>query len=619
MSVTKPKSKSLDQNDSGFVRYWNVLVAYADESHVIHSQKVWIANTATDAGNEPGVSGKWDAAGTGGGGGSTADAITVEKTGTPSFDDVQDHINLSNEIGIISGGIIADAGGLDVSVTNGEGRIRASSLATSILKAFNWSGLSDLTLTDDATNLVYIDYNSGIPILGAATNSPLPTLDEYLSKIVLAIVVTSSGSISSIDNTVRISLGRGGHVERAKVAQLLYSENGKWRANTGIAVFSDGLEIGGQNDFRTAGFQQWGFTVAKTAASASGLANDATTYTASISVDGTPNAISIVGSASQTLQTVIDEINADLSGATASFNATDNGFIKITSDSIGESSTIAITDTDLFGSLTDANGAADTAVPGTDLVGLRNVSGGLGVNDSTGKSRFDVNSTRTRIGNTGLAGRLEIHTGTGNDVVSLFASTLDELHIGEPGAGFTRLKAALEILFDNAGGQQTKLLHDVASERLRVTDVSGAYIAPLDDRDIVPKRYSDENGVWTKYTIAETAFTESATSEDIELFSLAAKQMIEKIVIKHSAAFTGGTLSAFTLSVGIVGDLTKYAAAFDVFQAIGATVFQLSETAGIENFGDSTSIRLAAVSTGDDVVNANTGSVDVWVFTSKLN
>lgn len=82
----------------------------------------------------------------------------------------------------------------------------------------------------------------------------------------------------------------------------------------------------------------------------SGLANDSTAYTATVTVDGVDNSVSIVGSASQTYTTVINEINADLSGATAAITG---GNIVITSDSSDDDSKIVIADTDLFSSLTD--------------------------------------------------------------------------------------------------------------------------------------------------------------------------------------------------------------------------------------------------------------------------
>lgn len=125
--------------------------------------------------------------------------------------------------------------------------------------------------------------------------------------------------------------------------------------------------------------------------------------------------------------------------------------------------------------------------------------------------------------------------------------------------------------------------------------------------------------VWTKYTFSEAAFTAGATSESIELFSLAAAGVIHGVKIKHSTAFTGGGLTAFTVEVGIVGDESKYAQAFNVFQATSNTTFQLSSVLGSENHGAATSIKITARSTGANVSAATAGSVDVWVLTSSPN
>lgn len=119
---------------------------------------------------------------------------------------------------------------------------------------------------------------------------------------------------------------------------------------------------------KTAGSQKWGFSAAKTTASASGLANDSTAYTASIVVDGVAKAISIVGSAAQTLATVISEINTDLgAAAVASLEAVGNGFIKVVSATKGAASSVVINDATLFATLTNANVASEAAVAGTDL------------------------------------------------------------------------------------------------------------------------------------------------------------------------------------------------------------------------------------------------------------
>ncbi len=123
---------------------------------------------------------------------------------------------------------------------------------------------------------------------------------------------------------------------------------------------------------------------------------------------------------------------------------------------------------------------------------------------------------------------------------------------------------------------------------------------------------------WKKFTVLETAFTAAATSESITLFTLAAGEIIHATKIKHSASFTGGTLSAWTMEVGISGVEDKYGSAFDTFQAAADTTFQISSVFGSENHGSGTTILLTARSTDDDVLDATAGSVDVWVLISKV-
>jgi len=99
---------------------------------------------------------------------------------------------------------------------------------------------------------------------------------------------------------------------------------------------------------------------------------------------------------------------------------------------------------------------------------------------------------------------------------------------------------------------------------------------------------------WKKFTVAATAFTAAATTQDIELFRLGSTDIIHGVKIKHSTAFSGGTLSALTLSVGVPfranpdeeaglpADLTKYASPFDAFQTAGKAVFQLTHVLNSE-------------------------------------
>jgi hypothetical protein len=121
---------------------------------------------------------------------------------------------------------------------------------------------------------------------------------------------------------------------------------------------------------------------------------------------------------------------------------------------------------------------------------------------------------------------------------------------------------------------------------------------------------------WVKVTMGFADFSAAALTSSPEVYSLPAGGVIHAVKIKHSAAFTGGTIATYTISVGIVGTVAKYSAAFNVFQAPGNTVQQLTSTVGTENHGAVTSIKATAVSTVGNLDAATTGSVDIWLLVS---
>lgn len=104
---------------------------------------------------------------------------------------------------------------------------------------------------------------------------------------------------------------------------------------------------------QSAGFAvvQYGpnFPGATAAGVTTGLANDATAYTATITVDGVVKNISVVGSAAQTFATLITEINTDL-GASATAAVVGNTIV-VTSATAGPASTVRIGDVTLFSSV----------------------------------------------------------------------------------------------------------------------------------------------------------------------------------------------------------------------------------------------------------------------------
>jgi SNF family Na+-dependent transporter len=125
--------------------------------------------------------------------------------------------------------------------------------------------------------------------------------------------------------------------------------------------------------------------------------------------------------------------------------------------------------------------------------------------------------------------------------------------------------------------------------------------------------------VWVKVASALgfAALAAAATTNAITLFTLPAAGVIHGVKIKHSTSFGGGGITAYTLSVGIVGTANKYASAFDVFQAVSNTAFQLTNVVGSENHGAGTIIQVTATSTTANLNAATTGAVDIWALLSE--
>lgn len=157
---------------------------------------------------------------------------------------------------------------------------------------------------------------------------------------------------------------------------------------------------------------------------------------------------------------------------------------------------------------------------------------------------------------------------------------------------------------------------------------------------IIAKRITLGDGTlyFRKVTKTFADFSSAGASFDIELFQLPAAGLLHAIKLRHTAAFTGGAISAYTLSIGITGTLNKYMEAQNVFAAppttgggrivwapffnylAASTLASLFAGAfGHENQLGATSIRLAAVSTGANLNVATAGSVDAWALYAILN
>lgn len=98
-----------------------------------------------------------------------ADDIKLNHLTGASYQNLQQYINTMSA-GYISGGSITDNGDGTVTVASGTGIIKDVDSETAPSFFFDWSENSSLSLTDQQSNFIYIDYNAGSPTVNATTD-----------------------------------------------------------------------------------------------------------------------------------------------------------------------------------------------------------------------------------------------------------------------------------------------------------------------------------------------------------------------------------------------------------------------------------------------------------------
>lgn len=121
---------------------------------------------------------------------------------------------------------------------------------------------------------------------------------------------------------------------------------------------------------------------------------------------------------------------------------------------------------------------------------------------------------------------------------------------------------------------------------------------------------------WVKVSKTYSDLAAAALSNSITLLTLPAGGVVHAVKLKHSTAFAGGAIATYTVEVGPATDTDKYAPPLDVFQAIGASVYELAGILGGESHTGTTVIQLTARATGANLDQASAGAVDVWVLYS---
>lgn len=102
-------------------------------------------------------------------------------------------------------------------------------------------------------------------------------------------------------------------------------------------------------------------------------------------------------------------------------------------------------------------------------------------------------------------------------------------------------------------------------------------------------------------------------------WSLPAGAKIIGSFVKHSVAFSGGSLSAMTVSVGKTGNATFFTAAQDIFQAVADTTVQENSMFKSGQMTALTPIVATFTPTSDVCSNCSAGSVDIFLAVLEVS
>lgn len=160
------------------------------------------------------------------------------------------------------------------------------------------------------------------------------------------------------------------------------------------------------------------------------------------------------------------------------------------------------------------------------------------------------------------------------------------------------------------------LIFDTDSDRLAVGSDGQVLVAQSSASEGIA--WENANPRWRKVTLAYSDFSAASLSFAVTGLTLQAKEGIDAVVLNHTTAFSGGSITAYTVEVGLSAASTKYANAFDTFQAIGGTVRDVNNVTDVPNFSGTTDVIVTARAIGANLDQVTAGSVDIYLRTFLL-
>lgn len=152
----------------------------------------------------------------------------------PASYTLTDLMNYEWSAGVVNGCAITDNGNGTVSIAPGVGVIRPSAGSTATLYGIGISAQANISLTDQSTNYIYIDYNAGAPLFSVSTSiTSFNCMDKCIAYMVhrdgtlLHIVDAREQNVDGNRKTRQLFL---------KFSKFIHSSNGTSIGANGLAI-----------------------------------------------------------------------------------------------------------------------------------------------------------------------------------------------------------------------------------------------------------------------------------------------------------------------------------------------------------------------------------------------
>lgn len=127
-----------------------------------------------------------------------------------TFSTIQDTVDTLQSSGCITGGVLANPGGANITVTSGTGFIRATDSETAELSFFDWPALGSTAIPTDTTRFIGVEFNAGSPQVTIRTSDDFDNRTDFILGIAVneADVLFISNSVHRVGDHVNSMLQR---------------------------------------------------------------------------------------------------------------------------------------------------------------------------------------------------------------------------------------------------------------------------------------------------------------------------------------------------------------------------------------------------------------------------